>query len=247
MASLPMRGRSSTASAARPLASTTCCALPKELGLKARVHLHGTWPIGSSTLPLPGIAPLKTGGFLLVAKTDDEKALVQAPNTSAPPVLWPALSLKRNGTCFCSSWSEEAWAPSLARRFDISWFFGAIRKYRHLFTEVLAASFFLSSSPWSRPILPGSHRQGARAPDPEYPRRPRHRPDRDRRVRGHHRRLADRSLFSYDQPHRCRVGARLFRHLLACRSPIFRRAVSATRWRGSGSSKISAISSQAPR
>ena len=31
----------------------------------------------------------------------------------------------------------------LSRRFDVSWFLGAIHKYRHLLTEVLVASFFL--------------------------------------------------------------------------------------------------------
>src|SRR5260370_2147928 len=33
--------------------------------------------------------------------------------------------------------------PSLSRRVDITWFFGAIHKYRHLLGEVLFASFFL--------------------------------------------------------------------------------------------------------
>src|SRR5258707_5144281 len=31
----------------------------------------------------------------------------------------------------------------IPRRFDISWFLGAIHKYRHLLSEVLVASFFL--------------------------------------------------------------------------------------------------------
>ena len=38
------------------------------------------------------------------------------------------------------------------------------------------------------------------------------------------------------------LGARLFRHLVACRSPISRRGASATPWRGCASSRTSATS-----
>ena len=37
----------------------------------------------------------------------------------------------------------RAGLAELSRRFDISWFLGAIHKYRHLLGEVLVASFFL--------------------------------------------------------------------------------------------------------
>ena len=59
--------------------------LAKELGLKARI-LHTNWERLIHT-PLPGIAALKTGGFLLVAKTDGEKALVQASGASKPKLM----------------------------------------------------------------------------------------------------------------------------------------------------------------
>ena len=39
--------------------------------------------------------------------------------------------------------TRRAGLVDLSRRFDISWFLGAIHKYRHLLGEVLAASFFL--------------------------------------------------------------------------------------------------------
>ena len=56
--------------------------LAKELGLKARI-LRTKWARLIHT-PLPGIATLKTGGFLLIAKADQDKALVLAPNASRP-------------------------------------------------------------------------------------------------------------------------------------------------------------------
>src|SRR5260221_7701152 len=39
--------------------------------------------------------------------------------------------------------TKRAALTALARRFDITWFLGAIHKYRRLLAEVLVASFFL--------------------------------------------------------------------------------------------------------
>src|SRR5437879_10924314 len=39
--------------------------------------------------------------------------------------------------------ARRASLSDLSRRFDLSWFLGAIHKYRHLLGEVLVASFFL--------------------------------------------------------------------------------------------------------
>jgi ATP-binding cassette, subfamily B, bacterial HlyB/CyaB len=49
----------------------------KELGLKARARLT-TWERLAST-PLPAIVALRDGGFLLLGKVGDGKALVQSP------------------------------------------------------------------------------------------------------------------------------------------------------------------------
>ena len=59
--------------------------LAKELGLKARI-LRTKWDRLAHT-PLPGIAALKTGGFLLIAKADAEKALVLAPGAPRPSLM----------------------------------------------------------------------------------------------------------------------------------------------------------------
>ena len=39
--------------------------------------------------------------------------------------------------------TKRASLTDLTRRFDVTWFLGAIHKYRHLLSEVLIASFFL--------------------------------------------------------------------------------------------------------
>ena len=113
--------------------------LAKELGLKARV-LRTKWERLAHT-PLPGIAALKTGGYLLIAKADAEKALVQAPGGRPRLMTRAELEAEWDGRLLLIT--TRAGLLSLGRRFDLTWFLGAVWKYRHLLSEVLVASFFL--------------------------------------------------------------------------------------------------------
>src|SRR5216684_3265340 len=112
----------------------------KDLGLKARSYRTDWSRLGST--PLPAIASLHDGGFLLVAKADGNKVLVQSPLAPGP-----ALMTRED---FTAVWdgrlilmTRRAGLSDITRRFDITWFLGAIHKYRHLLSEVLVASFFL--------------------------------------------------------------------------------------------------------
>jgi ATP-binding cassette, subfamily B, bacterial HlyB/CyaB len=112
----------------------------KEFGLKARVNTT-SWDRLPST-PLPGIAALRDGGFVILGKAAEDKVLVQYPSSSRPEALSRAE--------FESIWdgrlvlmTRRAVLSDLSRRFDITWFLGAIHKYRRLLSEVLVASFFL--------------------------------------------------------------------------------------------------------
>jgi len=111
----------------------------KDLGLKARA-CRTRWSRLART-PLPAIASLRDGGFLLLAKASGDKVLVQ------PPGARPALMARAE---FLSVWdgglilmTRRAGLSDVARRFGIAWFLGAINKYRRLLSEVLIASFFL--------------------------------------------------------------------------------------------------------
>src|SRR5258707_11759473 len=57
----------------------------KEFGLKAR-ELKTNWARLTKT-PLPAIAALKDGGFLLIGKVGDGKAVVQSPKTPRPELM----------------------------------------------------------------------------------------------------------------------------------------------------------------
>jgi subfamily B ATP-binding cassette protein HlyB/CyaB len=112
----------------------------KHLGLKAGMrktqwrHLSGT--------PFPAIAKRSDGRYVVLAKIDGGKALIQDPVEGRP------LMVSREQ--FESMWTGELLL--FARRahlgpqdlkFDFTWFIPAIVKYRRFLGEVFLASFFL--------------------------------------------------------------------------------------------------------
>src|SRR6266700_954780 len=112
----------------------------KALGLKARAY-RTDWSRLAKT-PLPAIASLHDGGFIVVAKAAEDKVLVQSPLASRPAVLTrDELAAVWDGGLILMT--RRAGLSDITRHFDITWFLGAIHKYRHLLGEVLLASFFL--------------------------------------------------------------------------------------------------------
>jgi ATP-binding cassette, subfamily B, bacterial HlyB/CyaB len=122
----------------------------REFGLKAR-ELKTTWA-RLATTALPAIAVLKDGGFLLLGKVGDDKVVVQSTKTPRPELM--------TKDDFEAVWdgrlvlmTRRANLAELSRRFDITWFLGAIHKYRHQLTEVVVASFFLQLFALASPLF----------------------------------------------------------------------------------------------
>jgi len=112
----------------------------KDFGLKARVQ-KTDWERLAVT-PLPGIAVLRDGGFLILGKVADGKLLVQWPMVPQPEAMTQAkLEAVWDGDVVLMA--RRATLTDLSRRFDITWFLGAVHKYRRILGEVLIASFFL--------------------------------------------------------------------------------------------------------
>lgn len=112
----------------------------KGLGLKAR-SVTTTWARLANT-PLPAIAALRDGSFILIGKVGEDKAIVQVPGSPRPTMITRAeLEAAWDGRLVLMT--KRAALIDMARRFDITWFLGAIHKYRGLLGEVLIASFFL--------------------------------------------------------------------------------------------------------
>jgi ATP-binding cassette, subfamily B, bacterial HlyB/CyaB len=112
----------------------------KDMDLKARAVSTGWERL--ATTPLPGIAVLRDGGFLIVGRAAPDKVLVQRPAEPQPETM--------TREQFEAVWSgglilmaRRAGLTDLSRRFDITWFMGAIGKYRGMLAEVLAASLFI--------------------------------------------------------------------------------------------------------
>ncbi|WP_426530868.1 type I secretion system permease/ATPase [Bradyrhizobium sp. McL0615] len=122
----------------------------KDLGLKARA-CRSQWSRLAKT-PLPAIAPLRDGTFMVIAKADADKVLVQSPAYSRPVLI--------TRTELIAIWDGElilmtrrAGLSDITRRFDITWFVGAIHKYRRLLGEVLVASFLLQTFALVSPLF----------------------------------------------------------------------------------------------
>ena len=122
----------------------------REFGLRARAFATN-WQRLANT-PFPGIAVLNDGNFLIIGKVGEGKILVQTPGTPKPSIMTQAE--------FEEIWdgrvvlvARRASLSDLSRRFNISWFLGAIHKYRRLLSEVLVASFFLQMFGLVTPIF----------------------------------------------------------------------------------------------
>lgn len=112
----------------------------KALGLKAG-RLSSRWTRLGRT-PLPAIARLRDGRFVVLARVHERNALVQDPREPRPTTVTREVF-------------EQAWAGSLIlltrratdpaadRRFGLAWFLPPLLRYRRYLAEVLLASFFL--------------------------------------------------------------------------------------------------------
>jgi ATP-binding cassette, subfamily B, bacterial HlyB/CyaB len=122
----------------------------REFGLKAR-ELKTSW-VRLANTPLPAIAVLKDGGFLLLGKVGDDKVVVQSTKTPRPELMTKDdLEAIWDGRLVLMT--RRASLAELSRRFDITWFLGAVHKYRHQLAEVVVASFFLQLFALASPLF----------------------------------------------------------------------------------------------
>jgi subfamily B ATP-binding cassette protein HlyB/CyaB len=144
----PAQIRHQCGTAAIGTADMVRCA--REFGLKAR-ELKTSWA-RLVTTPLPAIAALKDGGFLLLGKVGDDKVVAQSPKTPRPELMTRGdLEAIWDGRIVLMT--RRANLMDLSRRFDVTWFLGAIHKYRRQLAEVLFASFFLQLFALASPLF----------------------------------------------------------------------------------------------
>lgn len=112
----------------------------KRRELKAR-QIASNWERLAHTA-LPAIAWRADGSFFILARVTNDQVLIHDPSAGKPETL--------NKQEFLNMWAgqlillaKRATLTDIARRFDVTWFLGALHKYRKLFVEVVLASFFL--------------------------------------------------------------------------------------------------------
>ena len=94
------------------------------------------------TTPLPALAALKDGGWMVIGRVADGKILVQDPRKPTPEML-TADDLAERWTGRMILMTRRATLSDPYRRFGVSWFVDAVKKYRQPLIDVLIASFFL--------------------------------------------------------------------------------------------------------
>lgn len=114
--------------------------IAKDLEFKAR-SVDINWERLAKT-PLPAIARRTDGRFFILAKIAEDKALIQCPEVGQPQQI-SREELENTWDGHLILLTTRAQIAGNDRKFDISWFIPAFMKYRHLFGEVLIASFFL--------------------------------------------------------------------------------------------------------
>jgi subfamily B ATP-binding cassette protein HlyB/CyaB len=111
----------------------------KQFGLKARLT-KTKWNRLAKT-PLAAIAVLQDGSFTVLVRAGEEKAIVHNPASRPQVMTRPELEEIWDGQLLLMT--RRGSLSDVSRRFNLTWFLGAVHKYRRILSEVLFASFFL--------------------------------------------------------------------------------------------------------
>jgi len=102
--------------------------------------------------PLPVLAVMQSGGFTVVGKITEDQVLVQGMDDASPRLL-SLTEFEREWSGRLILMAKRAELSDTARRFDLSWFWGALHKYRGILGEVLTASFVIQLFGLATPMI----------------------------------------------------------------------------------------------
>jgi subfamily B ATP-binding cassette protein HlyB/CyaB len=110
--------------------------------LPVKVRFITSDPERLASTPMPVLAPMVDGRWLVVARIADGKVLAQNPAHRAPQLL-PLEEFEQGWTGSLLLMTRRATLSDPFQRFGVAWFMTAIRKYRRPLIEVLIGSFFV--------------------------------------------------------------------------------------------------------
>lgn len=93
-------------------------------------------------VPMPALAAMRDGRYLVLGRVTEAAALVQDP-LERTPRLMPIEEFARGWSGRLILLSRRAPLEHAGRQFGLGWFVGAVGKYRRILSEVLVVSFFL--------------------------------------------------------------------------------------------------------
>jgi subfamily B ATP-binding cassette protein HlyB/CyaB len=102
--------------------------------------------------PLPALAIMKDGEIVVLGKLGEDGVLSQSMKNGRPLIRpWAEFAEQWSGRLILIT--RRAQISDLHRRFDLTWFWGAVQKYRRVLYEVLLASFFIQIFALITPII----------------------------------------------------------------------------------------------
>ena len=104
-------------------------------------------------MPLPALAALRSGAFVVIGKVTEDRVLVQGHGDSQPRMLTHEEFLAALDWAGLSSSPSAPRLMIRGRRFDLTWFWGAVGKYRGVLYEVLMASFVIQLFALATPLI----------------------------------------------------------------------------------------------
>ncbi len=122
----------------------------RSMGVKAKAHKTAVPRLQHT--PLPALAYFKDRGWTVIGKVTPAFAVVQGGGDACPKTLTiPEFSEAWDGRIVLLS--KRASLSDFSRRFDLTWFLGAVAKYRSVLYEVLAASFVIQLFGLATPLI----------------------------------------------------------------------------------------------
>ncbi len=103
-------------------------------------------------LPLPALAEMRSCGYVVIGKVTDGNVLLIGKGDTGPRAM-TLEDFERDWTGRMIMLTKRAALDDTGRRFDISWFWGAVRKYRTVLYEVLIASFVVQLFALATPLI----------------------------------------------------------------------------------------------
>ncbi len=103
-------------------------------------------------VPLPALAALRSGAYVVIGKVTEDCVLVQGHGDHAPRTLtFEEFDREWSGRLVLIA--KRAALSDTGRRFDLTWFWGAVHKYRGALYEVMVASFTIQLFALATPII----------------------------------------------------------------------------------------------